>query len=306
MNGNGLIYYGDIICQNKTRACKNKAYYILDGNYLCGVHSRKGDRLQLPKRTKQDQNKIKMELINNRNEIIAKHSQDNVKNGKKGSVVMTKMYMMKEPEYIEGYLSVFPNYKHQNRVDGYGCMKLSPKYLGPVKHGQPNLPDSLNLENFHQFSKCFKEEVDEKNNPTELYYENRLRGYLDPKPHRHKYKGNDKNKNIPLYFIWVDNNNKEHRLNYIESRQFYCNFYERLASVEADYIKLKNMIDNGYNLNITGYDANKIDDSVNLVESIEKEYLDPKKPFGHEKVLYTMLLLNPIYYPWRKYKTFDF
>jgi hypothetical protein len=59
--------------------------------------------------------------------------------------------MMKNPEHIEGFLKVFPNYKHQNRQDGFGCMKLSPKYLGPVDHGQPDLPPALNIENFHQY-----------------------------------------------------------------------------------------------------------------------------------------------------------
>ena len=61
--------------------------------------------------------------------------------------------MMKKPELIDGYLNVFPNYKHQNRKDGYGCAKLSPKSLGPVNHGMPNLPIAKNIENYHQFAK---------------------------------------------------------------------------------------------------------------------------------------------------------
>ncbi len=178
-------------------------------------------------------------------------------------------------------MNVFPNFKHQNRKDGYGCRKLSPMYLGPVEHGQPNLPPSKNIENFHQFSKVFQEEVDKDGNPSKLFYKNRLSGYLDDTPHRHKFKGKEKNKNIPLYFMWVDKDGKEHRLDYITSRQFYCNFYARLASEKKDFKHLVELINKGYNIQICGYDANPIHyDEDNLVENIEKEYLNPDAPFG--------------------------
>lgn len=42
------------------------------------------------------------------------------------------------------------------------------------------------------------------------------------------------------------------------------------------------------------------------IENIEKEYLNDKVPFGHERVLFTMLTLNENDYPWKKYKTFNF
>jgi hypothetical protein len=82
-------------------------------------------------------------------------------NERRGDVIVTKLRMMKSPEYNKGFLKVFPNFKHQGRKDGYGCKKLSPMFLGPVQHGQPGLPPSENIENFHQGSKCFEEEIDE-------------------------------------------------------------------------------------------------------------------------------------------------
>jgi hypothetical protein len=240
--------------------------------------------------------------------------------------------MMKNPENTPGFIQVFPNYKHENKTKIinneyviYGCYKLSPKYLGPVKHGQPiskleqkilnkrkgSIPDSYNIENFHQGSKCFKNEIDENKKPLKEYYENRNKFYLDKKPHRHKFKINKKNKNnddnnknnknIPEFFVWVDKNEEENYLTYIESRQFYCNFYERLVIEQEEYKKLIKLVEDGYNICICGYDAFEM--SYN---DIEKEYLNKNFPFGHERVLFTMLIEKPDNYPWRKYKNYDF
>jgi hypothetical protein len=229
-------YYGQIKCQKEN--CKNKAYYQLDNSYLCGVHSKnKEKRVELPKMSASQKVEEKKSLEALSKELIEEARKKNLIEGQLGSVIVTKLYMMKEPEHHSGFLKVFPNFKHQNRTDGFGCSSLSPMSLGPVDHGQPNLPMAKNIENFHQSSKCYQEEVDKDGSPTSLYYENRLKYYLDKEPHRHKYIGKDKkNKNIPLYFIWLDKNMKEHRLSYVESRQFYCAFYERLASKQSLYI----------------------------------------------------------------------
>jgi hypothetical protein len=74
-----------------------------------------------------------------------------------------------------------------------------------------------------------------------------------------------------------------------------------LASKQSDFKKLQDLIKNGTNIQICGYDGRSIGH-----RSIEEEYLDPSKPFGHELVLATMLTEKPENYPWKKYKTFDF
>ena len=274
----------------------------MNGDYFCGVHSKnKVNRRQLVKISSSVQAQKKDEQLVISNTYIEEARKHNINQGQIGKVIVSQLKMMKEPDDHLGFLKVFPNFKHQNRKDGFGCRSLSPMSLGPVDHGQPNLPQSLNIENFHQGSKCFQEEIDEKGDPCQIYYENRLKFYLDETAHRHKYKGKDKNKNIPLFFIWVDKNGKEHRLNYIQSRQFYCHFYERLASIQPDYLRLLKLIENGTNIQICGFDGRSIGH-----RSIEQEYLDPSKPFGHELVLATMLIEKPENYPWKKYKTFDF
>lgn len=144
-----IVYHGDLKCQHSD--CPNKAYYKAKGKYLCGVHS-KGEREALPKRSSSQ----KLELAEKKRKITEEEVENaklqNVKAGKHGKVVLSRMLMMKEPVYIKGFLKVFPNFKHQNRKDGFGCMRLSPKFLGPIEHGQPGLPPSKNLENFHQLS----------------------------------------------------------------------------------------------------------------------------------------------------------
>jgi hypothetical protein len=41
-----------------------------------------------------------------------------------------------------------------------------------------------------------------------------------------------------------------HKLTYIESRQFYCNFYERFALKDENFRKLKQMLKDGMNLQV--------------------------------------------------------
>jgi hypothetical protein len=328
---NQIIYYGELRCQGKLASgknCKNGAYYFYNNLYLCGVHSKSNQRTELPKQNKEEKEEKQKEEYKQKLEVINKIQYDNFINKCKGRILICRLGMMKKPSHFYGYLNVYPNEKDGGRKDGFGCPSLSPKVIGPVNHGQPNLPPSKNLENFHQSNKVFREEVDEFKNPTSLFYENRLRFYLDNEPHRHKYtsasrqdksliyRGTKENPNIPFYSLWVDKTGKEHRLTYVESRQFYCNFYERAVSLDKSFLYLKDLVDKGLNIVIYDYDGygmntsferrNEHDTSYCMMYNIEKDYLDSRSPYGHGKVLYAMLMLKPEQYPWIKYKTFDF
>lgn len=192
-----------------------KVLYL--GTLLCGVHSRNKSRKELPKFTAAEKEAHTASAWEDELADIEAAAQENRANGRRGEVIVTKLRMMRAPEYHKGYLKVFPNFKHQGRKDGYGCKKLSPMFLGPVNHGQPGLPPALNIENFHQGSKCFEEETDKDGNPSEKYAKNRLEFYKDPVPHRHKYHGKEQNKNIPKYFVWVDKEGEEHHLKYVSA-----------------------------------------------------------------------------------------
>src|SRR3972149_3214401 len=273
-----VIYYNTIPCQETYKSsglpCKNNAYYFYKGKYVCGVHSKKNDRTKLP--IDPNANEKKQRILDLRMEKVHSEAKHNMDQNKKGQVICSKMRMMKQPEEIEGFLKVFPNFKHGNRKDGFGCPSLSPKDMGPIDHGQPNLPPAKNLENYHQSAKTFPSEVDKDGNPTKKFYETRLKMYQDNEPHRHKEeaKSAGKNKNIPLYSIWVRKDGTEKRCTYLESRQFYCNFYERIAKTLPDFKYLQDRINEGYNIQICGYDAYPI------TKTIEEHYLDTTKPFG--------------------------
>ena len=190
-----VAHYGETTCQHPK--CSNNAYYECDASLLCGVHSRNRARNDLPKFSPSEK-KVKAASAWEELAEIEEAAKENRENGRRGEVIVTKLRMMRAPEHRKGFLKVFPNFKHQGRKDGYGCRKLSPMFLGPVQHGQPGLPPAQNIENFHQGSKCFVEEMDEDGNPSSVFQENRLEFYKDLVPHRHKYHGNDgQNKNIP-------------------------------------------------------------------------------------------------------------
>ena len=280
----------------KGQKCDRKAYYIENDSLKCGIHSKKDQRQQLAKDPNDEI--LKMSKMQDDMKIVEYNATENKKNGKKGQVIVSKLKMMKLAENVEGFKKVFPNFKHANRKDGYGCAGLSPKSIGPINHIMPNLPPAKNLENFHQYSKVFVFELDEQENQKAEYFQGRIEGYLDPIAHRHKHdpkmlKKLSKNINIAKFSIFYDNKGTEHRFNYLESRYFYCKVYERMATIHPQFKHLKELLDNGYNLQIVGYDGYKVDKS--LVEC----YNDTSKPYGHELVLYTLLTVeNTNDYPW--------
>lgn len=298
-----MSYYGEVPCQQSSLVCTNRAYYAVQKReknrsfvaLLCGVHARSakktGEATELPKlsakdRSRRDNEAAQIEAIQRETARLK-----NVQDGRPGIVILSQLRMRKAPEQHPGFLKVFPNYKHQTRKDGFGCMRLSPMSLGPIEHGQPGIPPALNLENFHQGSKCFPNEISEDGNPSAVFITSRDRFYRDATPHRHKYERGMR----PLYFVYVDSANVEHHLDYIASRQFYCSFYETLVAKEPDFVQLVSLRDHGTNLQICGYDGYPMSD-------IDAAYLDASKPFGHERVLYTMLTsADPTTYPWRKY-----
>lgn len=315
-----MSYYGESACsstyasgKNKGKSCLNKAYYYENDQYLCGVHSNKDKRTKLEKNPNSD--KIKEDKLVQDLSDVEEAKLDNIKNGIKGDVIVSKLAMMKNPETIKGYYKVFPNFKHGGRKDGFGCPALSPKSLGPIEHIMPNLPICKNLENFHQFSKVFSFELDENGQLLDGILQMRIDAYNNPIPFRHKYDlallatrtssvvslnhGTKfhglipANKNIPLYSLYYDSKGIPHKFSYFGSRYFYCRLYERLIMKLEEFIYLRSLIDSGYNLQIVGYDGYSVD------KSLFEHYCDTSKPFGHELVLYTLLVIeNPDQYPW--------
>lgn len=297
-------YYGEQTCEEIVKSskknCNNSAYFYSNGKLLCGVHSKKdSNREKLP--INPDKKSNDEQEMQNRKLEIDEQAKQNREEEKKGNVKVSKLRMMKSPEYFKGYLNVFPNYKHENRKDGFGCKSLSPKSMGPVGHQMPNLPPAKNIENYHQFAKFWKFEMDKNGNILPQYLQARIDAYNSTTPFRHKHERQtllkyNNNVNIPEFSMYYDKDGKEHRYNYLDCRYFYCHFYEILAKEDSNFLKLKEMINNGYNLNIVGYDG------FNVEKSTLEHYYDTSRPFGHELVLYTLLVEeDSSKYPWNIY-----
>lgn len=314
-----IQYYGEHQCEavygsgkKKNEQCNNKAYYEYDGKLLCGQHT-KGykERKDLPKNP--NKNAIRTEKIHDHQASVDEAQKRNQANGVRGDVIVRKMRMMQAVEDVPSYLKVFPNFKHGNRKDGFGCSSLSPMSLGPIHHIMPGIPPANTIEAWHQQSKAYPCDVDENGDPTPEFKAKRIKEFESTEPpRRHKYDTKDLKKmageendntkptgkggvniNKPLYSVFYNKDGEEHRFSYFGSRYFYCKAYERLAPLQKEFALLRQMLDDGINLQICGYDGYPV------TESLLDHYYDTDRPFGHELVLYTLLTVDdPRNYPW--------
>jgi len=281
-------FYGETLCSSKVRTtgkqCTNYAYYNNNGLFLCGVHSKKGTRTTLIRNPNAKQHKEQI-----LREMYAEIDDVAKNNDGPGHVTVSKMHMIKNPEYRTGYLNVFPNYRHNHRKDGYGCSELSPKSLGPVEHNMPGLPVAINIENFHQYAKFWSFELDDNDMPTKEALCYRIKGYKSNIPERHKHSKEVLvkygNINVPKYSLYYRSDGTPLKYSYLECRYFYCHYYELLATQTKSYIELLDKIEKGYNLNIVGYDGYPPIGHMDM-------YLDTSKPYGHEMVLYALLTIS--------------
>ena len=330
-------FHGQAPCEGiiqKTKAkCTNKAYYEQAGKFYCGVHS--STKKQRSKLIVDPQKNEKRRLELARWKVdVEEVATVNQANNRKGHVRVGKLRMMRAPPHVAGYLKVFPNYRHGKRVDGFGCKTLSPKDLGPVEHGMLGWPDAKNLENYHQGAKIFLNEVIVNEEPysskekkmadslLDLQYtvlpdaiELRKKMYEDPIPYRHKFKYpamkklvvDSTNLNKPLFSLFYHQyvEGKQRRFTYLQCRYFYCHWYEILTRHNAELEVLLHKIKLGYNLHLLGYDGREVERlsaKESLGDCLYRYYLDESKPYGHELVLYTLLVLpESKEYPWNRF-----
>jgi hypothetical protein len=316
-----VIYYGEKRCMSKLKIrdapCQKQAYFIEAGRLLCGVHARHCGSALLPRNPNKAQ--LILDKYSNERAAIEAAAEANLKAGRTGHIIATKLPTMKPTENYPGYMKVFPNSRHGGRKDGFGCPSLSPIRLGPVYHDQPGVPIARSVENCCQANKVYPCEVDARGDPTEEWFDTLLKMYNDVRPHHFKAHALRPTKGQavePLYSVWVQPNGKKKKFSNVAARQFFCGLYEQLATrpgTEAaeDLESLRACLAAGYNLQIVGYHARPVLDYGDAPlfewELLENMYLDPAQPFGHELVLYTMLSLDdPAEYPWRRYKSESF
>jgi hypothetical protein len=214
------------------------------------------------------------------------------------------MRMRQNVQTAKGFLNIFPNNRHGDRKDGRGMPSLSPMRMGPVMHNQTELPHAKSIENFHQGNKVYASQYDAQlDKPTPAFYETQREMYTDDVPHRHHPAASSRLR--PLFSVFYVGD-VEYRLSYVESRQLYCHYYEAFARADPAYKTLENLIEQGYHLQMCGYDAYDVEGDWSDPNVWEAYYLDPSRPFGHERVLACMLSISSEDVPWRKHKTVPF
>lgn len=296
-------YYGEPLCsaaKANGAACTNKAYYLTTASALrCGVHSKANERSKLAANPEKAANILLGGDARGRSCLAAQEMNRSL--GQRGQVNCSKLAMRKEVPHISGYLSVFPNKKHGGRTDGLGLPALSPMNLGPVEHAQPSLPAAMNLENFWQASKlfpsqemCAKEDHGDCGDHCFRRYQMEMFQSVEAERHN-KHSLVSGKKVSPLGWAWTRSDGSTELFSYVESRRFYCTYYERLARTQSEYVQLQALLAEGMNVNIIGYDGRGLKG-----EGVLEAYLDESKPFGHELCLMAMLTLSREEYPWGK------
>lgn len=257
-------------CSSLTRRgapCRKIGIYLQEGRICCNVHSVEGLR-----------SKISQTVDHSLWQAAAR---DNVSRGIPGTVVCAKISYGSISNSDPTFLRVFPNNKHQNRTDGFGCCSLSPMRLIV-------LGVSHSLENYYQGSKKFPHESWEE------YLVNRERMFQDPTPHRHKFQRGMR----PECTYFPNKDNVLQAYNYLDSRYYYCMWYEFLVQSNSDFLQLRTYLSQGMNLMLCGYDAC----SALRPDNADEIYHDTSTPFGHESVLFCLLTLSSRdKYPWRRY-----
>jgi hypothetical protein len=283
--------------------CAYRARYrTREGRPVCGIHAREKDKERQipdhPRNIVRGGRSIKQ--LEEHLQSLERAASANRRRGRRGSVTYgTAPGALAAVSLLPGVLNVFPNAGHAGRRDGLGISALSPDLMGPVEHRQPRLPPAASIQNFEQGNRVFPWATREDGSPSERFRENQLALYADVNC-RGSAVSAFGTESEALYSVWTDPaTGEERRFNCVESRQFYCTYYERLATSTPDFWMLSRMLEDGYNLRIMGCDGRNVSDC-----SMESCYLDPSQPFRHELVLYTMLREeNEGRYPWRIHAT---
>lgn len=289
------FYVGQHTCSGHKKSndpCTHAAYYVLRDRPVCGRHNEK----PLGRKMRLDPAAVAARAQTLQDHATSVQATARESRGAPGTVTCYKMRMMAPVPLTPGVQLVFPNSKHGGRRDGLGMPALSPMRNGPVNHPQPGLPPARSIENFHQGSKWFSTQTFEEFRATQRQM------FADRIPHRHHPEASKvgQPRNIPKCFVWTRPDGAVIEYTYVQSRQFYCHYLERALRQQPDFATLERLLAGGTNLCLCGYDA------YQPSADIMAHYLDASRPFGHELVIYTMLVHDEAEWPWRKHKTEEY
>jgi hypothetical protein len=205
--------------------------------------------------------------------------------GRKGSLEFYNMLPVERVVPRKGAVAVFfgPN-KHNI---GWDISSLCPNRVGPIDHRQPGLPPAVNLDHWYNGSKWFKDRTRDE------FESWRRTMYTNLELHYPETVKSTQGKDIePNWFVWVDREGNEKKLDRLSARQAYCTLYERAVRSMPDYVKIKEALRGGTNIVICGRAG------YHPGDNIEARYYDTSRPFCAELILYAILKMKSNKRPW--------
>ena len=279
---------GEFKCEGVKKdksACGNFATYEFNSHLYCGMHCKSKQRVALSPK-KKDMKTItesRKLLIDTLTKKVNETADMNKCLGKTGDVEMLKIAHFEKINYKDGVWCVFPINKFSNRKDGFGCSALDHALLGPVKYENITC---FNLQNFYEGSAVYLTDLDEQKNLKKEFFDQQTKAFGNAVGSKRDIKG------VIQYFYVASQQSgtvgKQYSI--MEFRQLYCELYEKFVEKKDDFLKLKQMIADGKNLCICGF---------NNYDSVD--YSDATKTFDYCCVLRSMLIETK--YPWVKVDT---
>ena len=156
--------------------------------------------------------------------------------------------------------------------------ELSPFFLGPYT-SEEGLT-SKNIENYWQYSKVYKDQVNESGEPSQDWFKWRLDGFNSKRADRYP-RGKEYRHNVLYSYL------NGVKYDYIEAREhLYIKAYASTVSKTKAFKELKALYDAGVDFvlfDVDGYDY------LSKGKTLENVFFDKKKPMGHAFVLAMML-----------------
>ncbi len=162
--------------------------------------------------------------------------------------------------------------------------ELSTVFMGPITN-----PSLLSLDILWKICQVREDDVDQSGNSMKSF---QLKASLGKNyPYTSEIDLSDNGKKT-LFYLWYDR-----KLNEVEARkEIFCPFYIDFARKTESFRNIKNLIKDGYNVQLITYDATPYSTEYDPDGQILKDiFNDPSKPFTNAHVLAGMLTKNHVW-----------
>lgn len=309
-------YFGeDVICQAVTvkgSGCTKRAYFLQGDLLKCKQHLDAVENFRCLKPNPMAEVIIQSTVMAH-DETVLTACHANQAASLPGRIMTTRMTPHTKTPLLPHFRNIMLDHLTRNTPGGISMYALHPKNLGPVSHGQPEIPPALKLENYYEASKVFIEDLASDGTLKESFYSRRHYGYLETRPVGPRTLSSTKRKigyrpvlsAKPEFYVQVSPTGLEKRYTDVQFRYFYCSQYEKLVLVQPDFLRLSELWRSGVNINVVSRQARDflVPDDVDVCLLLNEWYVDPLQPFTFVEALICLVVFPEAQcYPWNVYK----